>query len=110
MGRKQTTIRLTETLLEEIDKEADERNLSRSEYLREILQERHRADELADTVEQLRSQLEDREQRISDLEQQLRRRSQLEEKVEDLPDKIRAVEEEPSAPFFVEWFRWWRNR
>jgi len=110
MGRKQTTIRLTETLLEEIDKEADERDLSRSEYLREILQERHRANELADTVDDLRSQLDRREQRISDLEQQLSRRSQLEKKVEDLPDKIRDVESEPSAPFFVEWVRWFRHR
>ena len=110
MGRKQTTIRLTESLLEEIDKEADERDLSRSEYLREILHNRHRADELADTVDDLRSQLEDREQRISDLEQQLRRRSQLEEKIENLPDKIRDAESEPSPPFFVEWLRWWRNR
>jgi predicted DNA binding CopG/RHH family protein len=110
MGRKQTTIRLTESLLEEIDEEADGRDLSRSEYIREILQERHRADELADTVDDLRSQLEDREQRISDLEQQLSRRSQVERKVEELPDKIREAESEPDPPFFVSWYRWFRER
>jgi hypothetical protein len=54
--------------------------------------------------------LDRRQERIETLEEQLAKRSNIEEKVEDLPDKLRAVESEPSAPFFVEWYQWWRNR
>jgi hypothetical protein len=34
----------------------------------------------------------------------------LEEKVENLPDQIREVKNEPSPPFIVRWVQWWRNR
>jgi hypothetical protein len=58
----------------------------------------------------LREQLDRRQERIETLEEQLAKRSNIYQKVEDLPDKLRAVESEPSAPFFIEWYLWWRNR
>jgi predicted nucleic acid-binding Zn-ribbon protein len=108
--RTQTTIRLNEELIEELDNEAEKMDVSRSEYVRNILQKRGEADELREKIDSLQERLESREQRINDLEQQLAQRRNIEEKIEDLPDKVREVENEPEPPFFVSWVRWWRNR
>ena len=106
MGRTQTTIRLADELVDELDAEASERGISRSEYVRRILRERHKKDELREIVATLRDRLDSREDRIETLETQLARRSQLEEKIDTLATQQTA--EEP--PFFVEWFNWWKNR
>jgi predicted RNase H-like nuclease (RuvC/YqgF family) len=82
---KQITLRLPVLLLAELEREAEDRGVSRSEHVRDTLAER------AD-VEELRERLERREKRISELEDQLRRRSDVEEKIENLPDKIREAE------------------
>jgi predicted transcriptional regulator len=105
MGRTQTTIRLDDKLIEEIDEEAEERDVSRSEYVRQILRERHESDELREENDALRERLESREDRISDLEDQLAKRSQIEEKV----DTLAKQQDEPEAPFFVKWVRWLRR-
>jgi len=110
MGRTQTTIRLNDELIEQLDTEAEERDVSRSEYVREILHDRHETDVLEAEVDRLRERLEAREERIGELEGQLAQRSNLEEKIEDLPDKVRDIEDEPNPPFFINWLRWWRNR
>lgn len=106
MGRTQTTIRLADELVDELDAEASERGISRSEYVRRILCERHKKDELREMVATLRDRLDGREDRIETIETQLARRSQLEEKIDTLATQQTA--EEP--PFFVEWFNWWKNR
>lgn len=106
MGRTQTTIRLDDKLIEEIDEEAEERDISRSEYVRQILRERHESDELREENATLRDRLESRESRISDLEEQLARRSQVEEKI----DTLAKQQDEPDAPFLFRWIKWWRNR
>lgn len=76
---------------------------SRSGALRRLLDER---DELREEYEELRTEYEDlktqyedlrtryeaREDRIEKLEEQLRERSRVEDKIEDLPDRIRAVD------------------
>lgn len=75
---KQITLRLPEDLLEELEEEAEEHDVSRSEHIRNVLESRENTD-------RLRS-------RIETLEDQLRERSRVEEKIEDLPDKLRDVE------------------
>jgi uncharacterized coiled-coil DUF342 family protein len=110
MAKETITIRIDGDLIDSLDAEAEDRDVTRSEYVRQILKDRRESDELREEIDSLREQLDRRQERIETLEEQLAKRSNIEEKVEDLPDKIRAVEEEPSAPFFVEWFRWWRNR
>lgn len=104
MGR-QTTIRLDDELFKKIDEERKERGISRSEYIRQILRERHESDELREENATLRERLESREDRISDLEEQLAKRSQIEEKV----DTLAKQQDEPEAPFFVKWVRWLRR-
>ncbi len=100
------TVRLREELIDRLDDEADERGVSRSEYIRDILDERHRVEELETKVDRLQDRLDAREQRISDLEDQLAKRSQLEEKV----DTLAKSDEDPDPPFPVRWLRWYRNR
>jgi uncharacterized coiled-coil protein SlyX len=100
--RKQVAVRITLRQKAELEAEAAERGVSRSEYIRSIFAARHRVSELEERVETKKN-------RIDDLESQLARRSQLEEKIEDLPAKVRDAESEPDAPFFVEWYRWFRD-
>jgi Arc/MetJ-type ribon-helix-helix transcriptional regulator len=87
------TVRLPEELVEELDAESDEQDVSRSEYIRETLQDRHETDELREEVSDLR-------------ETQLARRSEIEEKVDTLAKR----EQEGNAPFFIKWYRWWQRR
>jgi chromosome segregation ATPase len=109
------TIRLREDLLDDLDQEADEEGVSRSEYVRDILEDRHRADDLEGEVERLRERLGSREDRVEDLEEQLARRSQIEEKVEEVAMEVRqqsddSDETEEDAPFPIRWWRWWQRR
>jgi len=110
MSRTQTTIRLEESLIEDLDSEAEERDVSRSEYIRQILRERRESKELREEIGTLRDRLESREERIEELEQQLTRRSQIEEKVEEVALEVREEREASNAPFFVKWYRWWSGR
>jgi len=80
--KKQVAVRLELRKKAELEREAAERGVSRSEYIREILDDRHRADELAD-------ELERKQDRIETLEDQLRERSRLRDEIQQLPDKIR---------------------
>jgi predicted HicB family RNase H-like nuclease len=100
------TVRLPEKLVEELDAESDEQDVSRSEYIGETLQNRHETDDLREEVLDLRDRLDAREERVSELETQLARRSEIEEKVDTLARR----EREGNAPFFVKWYRWWSNR
>lgn len=110
MERTQTTIRIDESLIEDLDSEAEERDVSRSEYIRQILRERHDVEELREEVDTLWDRLESREERIEQLEEQLARRSQMEERVEEVALEVREQREESNAPFFVRWTRWFRGR
>jgi Arc/MetJ-type ribon-helix-helix transcriptional regulator len=99
------TVRLPEELVEELDAESGEQDVSRSEYIRGTLQDRHKADDLREEVAELRDRLDAREERVSELETQLARRSEIEEKVDTLAKR----EREENAPFFVKWYRWYQN-
>lgn len=80
--KQQVAVRVPLRQKAELEREAAERGTSRSEYIRTILTDRHRVDELEE-------RLSIREDRIDELETQLAERSQIQEQIEDLPDKIR---------------------
>ncbi len=80
--KQQVAVRIPLRQKAELEAEASEKGVSRSEYIRSILNDRHRVGELEDRVAT-------RNDRIDELERQLAERSQIEEKIEDLPDKIR---------------------
>lgn len=81
-AKQQVAVRIPLRQKAELEAEAAERGISRSEYVRSILDDRHRLDKLE-------NRLASREDRIDELETQLSERSQIEEKIENLPDKIR---------------------
>ena len=85
-AKKQVAVRLELRRKAQLEREAAELGVSRSEYIRDILGDRHRADQLAD-------QLEQKKDRIQTLEEQLERRHDLKNEIQELPDKIRG---EPS--------------
>lgn len=111
--------RLPDDLVEELDDEADEKGVSRTEHIRDILEARNeytvtqeeyrRAQrehaEAQRAKERLRDRLESREDRIDDLEDQLKKRSNVEEKVDVLANRM----DEPDPPFWVKWARWFRR-
>lgn len=80
--KKQLAVRIPLRDKAELEREAAERGTSRSEYIRNIIRDRHRTAQLED-------RLSLREDRIDELEQQLAERSQLQEKIADLPAKIK---------------------
>jgi len=93
---EQITLRLPEELLDDLDSEAEDRGISRSEHIRNVLESRR-------DVDRLRA-------RIDELEEQLARRSQVEEKVDTLARRVEDRERAADAPFFVRWARWFRRR
>jgi hypothetical protein len=84
-AKKQVAVRIPLREKAELEREAAERGASRSEYIRSILRDRHRVDELEERVVT-------REARIDELETQLTERSQIKEEIEDLPQKIQEEE------------------
>jgi hypothetical protein len=97
--KKQVAVRIPLRQKAELEFEAAKQDASRSEYIRGILSERHRPEELEE-------RLATREDRIEELEEQLARRSQIEEKV----DTLAKQQESADAPFFIQWARWFRRR
>lgn len=80
--KQQVAVRVPLHQKAELEREAAEWGINRSEYIRTILIDRHRVDELEE-------RLSIREDRIDELQTQLAERSQIQEQIEDLPDKIR---------------------
>lgn len=80
-----TTLRLSESTLDTLADEADERGLSRSEYIREIIREHHEDNRLQD---RLRS---DYEKKIRDYEEQIR---DYEERIADLETENERIHNE----------------
>ena len=109
MAKESITIRLEGELIDRLEAEADDDGVSRSEYIRQILREQGERRELEEEIDTLRERLETREERIETLEEQLARRSEIEERVEEVALEVREDREESRAPFFVEWWRWWRD-
>jgi metal-responsive CopG/Arc/MetJ family transcriptional regulator len=109
MPKDSITIRLEDELIARLEEEAEEEGVSRSEYIRQILREQGERRELEEEIDTLRQRLETREARVEELEQQLTRRSQIEDKVEEVALEVREEREESNAPFFVKWYRWFRD-
>lgn len=80
-----TTLRLSESTLDTLADEADERGLSRSEYIREIIRERHEDNRLQD---RLRA---DYERQIADYEEKIR---DYEERIDDLETENERIRNE----------------
>jgi hypothetical protein len=96
--KQQVAVRIPLRQRAELEREAAEQGVSRSECTRSILSDRDRADELEE-------HLEVRKARIDELERQLAERSQIKEKVDTL-----ARQQDEEAPFFLRWYDWWRRR
>lgn len=84
--KQQVAVRIPLRQKAELEFEAAESGVSRSEYIRTILDDRHRADELADDLAR-------KEERVESLENQLNRRSQVEEKVDVLANRFESSQE-----------------
>lgn len=80
----QITLRLDDDLLAALDDEADERDVSRSQHIREAIESRREADEL-------RRELEQAEAQVADLRRQLQ---QANARQDDVGKLVEYVEEE----------------
>ena len=80
MPRRQTTIRLTESLVDELDREADEQGITRSEHIRQILSERHETTVNAQRLERIEDRLHRYEDRLTDVDSRLRHQEQQQSK------------------------------
>jgi len=76
MPRRQTTIRLTESLVDELDREADEQGITRSEHIRQILTERHETTVDGQRLERIEDRFHRYEDRLTDVESRLRHQEQ----------------------------------
>lgn len=101
------TVRADDDLLDALDTEADERDVSRAEYVRRILDSRHESDE---RVAALESELSECERECERLKREKR---QILDQRDEHRDLVRAVEAEQSlaekrarASAFQR-FRWW---
>lgn len=89
MSRLTVTIEEEQSeLLEELSQEGGEYD-SKSEAVRDFIQQGETVRELRDEIVRLEERLEQRERRIDELETQLTERSRVEEKIDELPDKVR---------------------
>ena len=93
------TIRVREERKESLESEANEYEVSVSEHIRDLIEKGYEYDDLEE-------QLERRKERIETLEEQLARRSQVEEKIDTLARR----QEGGRAPFFIEWYQWWKEQ
>ena len=101
-AKQQVAVRIPLRQKAELEQEADQRGVSRSEYIRSILDDRHRLEELEERVAT-------REARIDELERQLTRRSNVEEKVDVLAKRV-DESSKPTPPFPIRWVQWLRSR
>lgn len=98
------TLRLPTNTLEKIDQEAEQGNLSRAEYLREIVEHRHVDDEILDeyneNLTEYKEKLSDCEHELEEVQDELDRvhneKRQLLELREEHTDLVRAVQSERS--------------
>lgn len=109
-AKQQVAVRIPLRQKAELECEAEQLGTSRSEYIRSILDNRHRVKQLANTVSR-------KNNRIETLEKQLNRRSHVEEKVDVLANRVesqqereqRQLDREDALASAAPWtrFRWW---
>ena len=102
MARPRISASVPESLNEDIEQlvEEDDTINSKAEAIRYLLERGFEAEELE-------TEIKHREARINELENMLGERDQVEEQVTELANTI---ENQQQAPFFVQWWSWWRSR
>lgn len=102
MARPRISASVPESLNEDIEQlvEEDDTINSKAEAIRYLL-------ERGFETEELETEIKHREARINELENMLGERDQVEEQVTEL---AQTIENQQQAPFFVQWWSWWRNR
>ena len=102
MARPRISASVPESLNEDIEQlvEEDDTINSKAEAIRYLLERGFEAEELE-------IEIKHREARINELENMLGERDQVEEQVTEL---AQTIENQQQAPFFVQWWSWWRNR
>ena len=86
---KTITLRVEADTLESLDAEADERDRTRSEHVREILRTRNDAERLREEIDELRAERDDAEARADDLRRQLAAANSRADDVDDLAEYVR---------------------
>lgn len=81
------TVRISEETLEEIETEIENKNISRAEYLREIIKNRHRHEQIQDEYEKKLSELEE------NLENLKIERDNLQKKLQEANNRVDSVNE-----------------
>lgn len=100
---KRITVSLRREQLEEAERRVEEGEPeSKSEAIRQMIDE-------ADRVEGLEHDLEVAEARLEDLRRQMVERENIEEEVTALANRVEDQEATLSAPFFVRWYRYFRG-
>lgn len=102
---KRLTVSLEDEQIERLEELVDQEGgpESKSEAVRYLIDE-------GDRVESLEHDLEVAEARIEDLRRQMIERENIEEEVSTLAKRVDDQEETMRAPFFVKWWRWFRDR
>ena len=110
---KSLTIQLTEEQKENIEKIAEQKDISKSKVIRNRLSQ---YESLIDQCEELRSQLEAKENRIEELRSQLQAVNSKSKEIETIQNKIerqeqalKSQQEALNTPFFVRWYKWIRG-
>ena len=104
------SLRLPEDLVDELDEEADDRGVARSEYVREVLRKRHDAHELREELEQAEARVEDLRRQLSAVNAREENVGELVEYVESekrLTERRERREAMRATAGVATRFRWW---
>lgn len=120
---KAITLRVEPNTLESLDEEANKRDLSRSEYIRNIFRTRHEADKLRREHERIQAEYERQINELEDERDRLQRKltatnarnddvDELVEYVQEERDLQRRREERQDAPLWTraKWYVFGRDR
>lgn len=88
---KNVTVRMPDEKVEELDAEADERDMSRAKYIRSIIESRHGSDVSEDELERLR---ESRDELKREVERVQREKRQILDQREEHTELVKAVQSE----------------
>ena len=99
------TLRMADDLVEALDGEADDRDVTRSEYIRNILESRHEDSALQSQVDELQAQRDalrgEYEEKLAERDQEIERlhreRRQLLEQREENKELVRYAEQQRSV-------------
>jgi vacuolar-type H+-ATPase subunit I/STV1 len=105
-GRISVTFKVDDETLREIDAEADEQDITRSEHLREILDSRDKTDDLRQDIEKLEQTIERLENEKRLLIQKREEHTELVKYVEEERELRRQHEQRENAPVWRR-AKWW---